>query len=204
MPEKQFPRRCFKCKKMEVYHDVIPYTARVKHDNCLYTFPIAELQIQKCRSCGEILFDNDTDDQISQGLREHLHLLSPQQIRGRLKQFGLMQKEFADCIRVAPETVCRWLSGTYIQSRAMDELMRLFFEREEVKHTVLQSGEVSLQIGEMPSWNYPTPCQIEMMNKSAQDTTALYIPVLPSIDAGMSLEMTRGPPACETILINHI
>ena len=48
---------------------VIPYDARVKHDGTVYTFSIRELQVNKCQLCGEIYFDNVTDDQISQGLR---------------------------------------------------------------------------------------------------------------------------------------
>jgi DNA-binding transcriptional regulator YiaG len=126
----QVPQRCSECGKLTVRPDVIPYTARVKHDGTLYALSIANLHVYKCQSCGEVLFNDGTDDQISQGLRERLGLLSPQQIRERLGVLGLMQKDFAERIRVAPETVSRWLSGAHIQSRAMDMLMRMFFERE--------------------------------------------------------------------------
>ncbi len=79
MPEKQFPRRCPECGKTDVCPDVIPYNARAKHDGSVYAFPIAALKVNKCQSCGEVFFDNATDDQISQGLREHLGLLSPEE-----------------------------------------------------------------------------------------------------------------------------
>jgi len=74
--------------------------------------------------------------------------MSPQQISEQIKSLHLTQKEFAERIKVAPETVARWLSGDYIQSRAMNELMRLFFEREEAKCPVLHSGEATPQQGE--------------------------------------------------------
>ncbi len=131
MAERRFPQRCPECGKTDVCPDAIPYDARAKHDGSVYTFSIAALKVNKCQSCGEVFFDNTTDEQISQGLREHLGLLSPEEIRQRLGRLGLTQKEFAERISIAPETVSRWLSGTYIQSRAYDKLMRFFFQQEE-------------------------------------------------------------------------
>lgn len=130
---RSFPRPCPECGKIKVQPATIAYDAEVKHDGREYAFRIPKLNVLKCASCGEVLFDNTTDEQISQGLREHLNLLSPQQIREGLKTLGLMQKEFGDRIGVAPETISRWLSGSHIQSRAMDNLMRLFFELDSVR-----------------------------------------------------------------------
>jgi DNA-binding transcriptional regulator YiaG len=111
----------------------IPYDAEVKHDGRLHKFHIPSLHINKCAACDEITFGNVTDDEISQALREHLNLLSPRQIRDGLVMLGLKQKEFGAQIGVAAETISRWLSGTHIQSRAMDNLMRLFFEFDSVR-----------------------------------------------------------------------
>lgn len=80
-----------------------------------------------------MLFTNATDEQISQALREHLTLLAPQQIRQSLRALSLTQKEMAEWIGVAAESVSRWVSGSNIQSRAMDNLMRLFFAFEKVR-----------------------------------------------------------------------
>ena len=100
MNEKQVAQRCSECGKMEVYPAAIHYDARVKHDNCLYTFSIPDLHVLQCRSCGDILFDDVTDDQISQALREHLGLLSPQEIRTRIGRLGLTQKGFSEQISI--------------------------------------------------------------------------------------------------------
>ncbi len=105
----------------------------MKYDGRLYAFRIAALQVNQCAACGEVLFSNATDDQISQALREHLTLLSPRQIREALRALGLKQKDLGDRIGVAPETISRWMSGTHIQSRAMDNLMRLFFAFDNVR-----------------------------------------------------------------------
>ena len=124
---------CPVCGKGELLPETIAHDAEVKHDGRLYSFQIPKLQVKKCGACGEVFFDAATDDQISQALREHLNLLSPQQIRQRLQALGLMQKEFGERIGVAPETVSRWLSGSHIQSRAMDNLMRLFLDNDSVR-----------------------------------------------------------------------
>jgi putative zinc finger/helix-turn-helix YgiT family protein len=137
---KPFPRRCPECGKVEVRPATIAYDAEVKHDGRVYTFNIPQLQVNQCGACGEVLFGNVTDDQISQALREHLSLLSPEQIRGALGALGLKQKNLGKRIGVAPETISRWISGTHIQSRAMDNLMRLFFAFDNVRSSLTAAG----------------------------------------------------------------
>lgn len=118
---------------MDLCPAVISYNARVKHDGSVYAFVIPELRVWKCTSCGDVLFDDATNEQVSQGLREHLGLLSPQEIRDRIRSLGLTQRAFSGLLPIAEETVSRWLSGAYIQSRAYDRLMRFVFEREEAR-----------------------------------------------------------------------
>ncbi len=137
--DRPFPRPCPECGEEAVNAATIPYDAAVKHDGRLHVFHIDALEVTRCAACGEILFGNATDDQISRALRDHLGLLSPQQIREALRTLGLKQKDLGDRIGVAPETISRWISGTHIQSRAMDNLMRLFFAFEDVR-SALSSG----------------------------------------------------------------
>jgi putative zinc finger/helix-turn-helix YgiT family protein len=130
---KPFPRRCLECGEVQVQPTTIAYEGEVKHDGRVYTIRVAQLHVNKCGACGEVFFTNVADEQISQALRKHLSLLSPDDIRHCLEQLDLRQKDFAERIGVAPETVSRWLSGTQIQSRAMDNLMRLFFGFSNVR-----------------------------------------------------------------------
>jgi DNA-binding XRE family transcriptional regulator len=51
----------------------------------------------------------------------------------------LSQQEMAEQVGVATETISRWEAGGLIQSRAMDNLLRLFFESEEVRR-LLRKG----------------------------------------------------------------
>ncbi len=124
---KPFPWRCMECGKREVVPARIPYTAEVKHDGTLYVIDIPELEIPVCTACGEKVFTNDVDDQISEALRAHLKLLTPQQIRDAIKSLGMSQKELAERMGVAEASLSRWINGILIQSRAMDNLMRVYF-----------------------------------------------------------------------------
>ena len=157
-------QRCSECGKIEVYPAAIHHDASVKHDNCLYTISISSLHVLRCRSCGDVLFDDATDDQISQALREHLVLLSPQEIRAGIRRLGLSPKEFSEQIRIAAETVSRWLRGANIQSRATTNLMRLFFEREGQELPAREATGVVMRDGELSPWQYPIPYTVAPMN----------------------------------------
>jgi putative zinc finger/helix-turn-helix YgiT family protein len=133
---KPFPRRCLECGELQVQPTTIAYEGEVKHDGRVHTIRVAQLNVNKCGACGEVFFTNVADEQISQALRERLSLLSPDDIRRCLEDLRLRQKDFAERIGVAPETVSRWLSGTQIQSRAMDNLMRLFFRFSNVREAL--------------------------------------------------------------------
>ncbi len=135
MPDKPFPRRCPQCRLREVYLATVPYDAQVKHDGRMYRFHVASLHVNRCQQCGFVSFDTQTDEEISQGLRHEIGLLSPAEIRDHLGRLGWNQKQFAEHLKTSPETVSRWLSGGYIQSRAMDTSMRNLFELEAIRRS---------------------------------------------------------------------
>ena len=109
------------------------YDAEVRHDGRLYAFTIPELQLPVCQACGEQVFTEDVDLQINDALREHLHMLTPDQIDAGIKRIGMSQKEVARRLGIAEATLSRWLTKTQIQSRAMDNLLRAFFAFPQVR-----------------------------------------------------------------------
>ena len=125
---KPFPWGCPKCLTREVRPVTIEYTTNANHDGRLCDVTIPEFVVPKCPACGELVFCNDTDEQISRALRDKLRLLQPDEIRTRRKELHLTQQALAGCISVAQETISRWESGLVIQARAMDRLLRIFFE----------------------------------------------------------------------------
>lgn len=130
--DRPFPWRCVECREKEVYPLVTNYTTTIKHDGRPYTITVPDLAIPTCRKCGEQVFTSAEDEQIRDALRAHIGLLTSQAIRTHRIKLGLGQQELAEPLGIAKETVCRWESGA-IQSRAMDNLLRLFFRSEEVR-----------------------------------------------------------------------
>ena len=69
----------------------------------------------------------------SDALRERWRLLVPDQIKEGIKAVDLNQQEVAKRLGVAPETISRWVNGVLIQSRAMDNLLRVYFAFPQVQ-----------------------------------------------------------------------
>ncbi len=147
---KPFPWRCPKCLAREVRPKSIAYRAQVKHDGRLHEVVVPHLSLPVCDACGEQVFSNETEAQISRALRALLRLLQPDELRSQREALGLTQKILANHLGVAAETICRWESGALIQSRAMDNLLRIYFGFPDVRaaqqaasmHTAAAAAEV--------------------------------------------------------------
>jgi putative zinc finger/helix-turn-helix YgiT family protein len=144
--ERPFPWRCRRCGKNQVFMTTISYDAAVRHDGRDYTFTVPHLKIPVCRACGEKVFTEKVDDQINAALRSHLHLLTPEEIRTALERVNMTQKEAAERLGIAEATLSRWLNETQIQSRAMDNLLRVFFAFPQVR-TALNGEAQDPQLG---------------------------------------------------------
>jgi putative zinc finger/helix-turn-helix YgiT family protein len=144
--DRPFPWKCSTCLRREVLPTEVPYTAEVKHDGVLHTLPLPALKIARCQSCGALFFTEETDEQISNALRAKLRLLTPTQIRAARKKLSADQKALAERLGVAKETISRWETGALIQSRAMDNLLRVYFALQAVR-AVLTGGDQDPLLG---------------------------------------------------------
>jgi putative zinc finger/helix-turn-helix YgiT family protein len=131
-----FPWPCADCYTLTVVPTIMDYTAKVKHDGIVYEFLLPSVEIPRCQTCGETYTTSAIDDQVSDALRARLNLLTPLQIRKGIERLGLKQQELAERLGVAPETISRWVNGALIQSRAMDNLLRLFFALPEARRVL--------------------------------------------------------------------
>ena len=131
---KPYPRRCAECGNVSVQPEKVSQTAKIKHDGKVHEIRVNDMPIDRCSDCGEEFFTNATADAKSAALRSHLGLLQPTEIRELLALHDLTQRKFAAHLRVAEETVSRWLNGLSIQSRALDALMRVYFANSDVRH----------------------------------------------------------------------
>lgn len=144
--DRPFPRRCPRCAKKEVALGQVPYDAEIRHDGRLYKFAVPNLEIPVCRACGEKVFSVQVDEQLNAALRLHLRLLAPEEMRAALERIGMTQRDAADRLGVAEATLSRWLTGAQIQSRAMDNLLRVFFEFPQVRKA-LRGDAQDVQLG---------------------------------------------------------
>src|SRR6185295_5951425 len=105
--ERPFPWRCRHCGRTEVMLTTVPYDAEVRHDGRTYVVSIPRLEIPICRACEKKIFTERVDKQINEGLRAHLRLLAPQEMREGLDRLNMTQKEAADHLGIAEATLSR-------------------------------------------------------------------------------------------------
>ena len=135
-----FPWKCGRCRQREIYPIEEEYTIEIVHDGRSYTVTLPSLRRFRCRNCGEVVLDTEASKQINQAFRRQAGLLTPEEIRQHRKALGLTQKELAERLSVAEETLSRWENGWQIQQRCLDKLMRLFFDLPEARQYLRPSG----------------------------------------------------------------
>ena len=135
---KEFPCKCNRCATLQVIVKTIEYQAEVRHDGRNYSFTISDFEIMFCEGCSENVFTEKVDKQINDAMRKHIGLMSPAEIRAGIKRIGMSQKAIAESLGLAEATLSRWLNETQIQSRAMDNLLRMFFAFRKAR-TILAS-----------------------------------------------------------------
>jgi putative zinc finger/helix-turn-helix YgiT family protein len=143
---KPFPWRCPECRAKAVNRATLKHTAQVRHEGRLHTVELTELRVPRCDSCGAVIFDDDANGQIYDGLRVQLGLLLPAQILEARSRLKLKQRELASHLGVAEETISRWENGMFVQSKAMDNLLRLYFELPAARRFLAPLQEVQTQI----------------------------------------------------------
>jgi hypothetical protein len=93
-----YPHPCVECGKIAVEPAEITYDARVKYEGKPHVFHIPDLKIDQCSACHELYFTARTDDQISAGLRDHIGLLHPEEIKRKLIELGTTQRQFSSLL----------------------------------------------------------------------------------------------------------
>lgn len=141
-----FPWKCPECGKKDVSRRTIRHVSQIKHDGRVYTVEVPRLHVPRCRSCGELVFDDMADAEIAAALRQQLGLLSTEQIRGNREKLGMSQRELSDRLGVAVETISRWENGVLTQTRAMDRYLRVYFGVPAARAALLEDVVPTLGI----------------------------------------------------------
>jgi transcriptional regulator with XRE-family HTH domain len=144
---KPFPWTCPACGKRAVGETTLPYTFTAQHDNKQFEITIDRLEAPRCSECGEVVFDRVVNARLSDAIRERTGLLRPEEIRQHIELLGITQKQLADELHVAQETLSRWVSGSIIQSYNNDQRLRSCLARlMERKSTICESDTEDRQI----------------------------------------------------------
>ena len=137
---KPYPHGCALCATETVFRTFIPHVANVTHDGKPFAITVDALAVDRCSQCGEVYFTNESSDQISAAIRAQLGLLQKEEILQRTSELGISQGALADQLGVSPDTIDTWINGLRIQSRAMDNLMRVFFAYPQVRDALVAGG----------------------------------------------------------------
>ena len=141
-----FPWLCGPCGAEKVFPEKIAYETSLRYEGRDYQVVVPELPALKCRECGAVLLNNESDAHLSSAFRDRLKLLQPETIREGRKRLGLNQREFAELLGVAEESVSRWETGAQMQSRVVDKIMRVYFASPEARK-VLDAARTDSTVG---------------------------------------------------------
>ncbi len=109
------------------------YVGRVKHDGRSYDVVVDELPVTRDTVSGDFIYGPEADEAINGALRVIVGLLSPAELRLRRTRLGLTQEQLAKALGLAAETVSRIETGSRIQSKSTDRLLRAYFGVQQVR-----------------------------------------------------------------------
>ena len=155
--ELPFPWTCGRCRQQAVERATLPYSTEVQYDGRIYTVDVPEFRVPRCQNCGAMILDDDATDQITEALRRQLGLLSPQQIRSNREALGMRQPDLANFLGVGESTVSRWETGSQIQQKSLDKLMRLYFAIPEVRRALSDRDRIAELGSEVVERPMPQP-----------------------------------------------
>ncbi len=154
-----FPWLCGQCGAEKVFPDNIAYETSLRYEGRDYQVVAAELPALKCRECGAVLLNNESDAHLASAFRDRLKLLQPETIREGRKRLDLSQREFAELLGVAEESVSRWETGAQMQSRVVDKIMRVCFASPEARK-LLDAARTDPNVGTFVVTADPSHCWV--------------------------------------------
>jgi DNA-binding transcriptional regulator YiaG len=117
----------------------------MEHDGRKYTVSVADFRVLQCERCGAIVLDDSANERLDEALRAEAGILKPTEIRQNREALGLTRQQLADLLRISMFTLTRWETGAQIQQRAMDTLLRLFFQSGEARRILGAPREMAAE-----------------------------------------------------------
>jgi putative zinc finger/helix-turn-helix YgiT family protein len=133
MKVKPFPWMCPHCREKTVVSVQKDYSLSVEHDGKSYEVTVAGARVPTCTRCGEAVVTSDLAERVTAELCRLADLLPVATIRQQRQMLGLTQSQLAAALRIPEATLARWESGMQLPPRALDLLLRLYFDSAEVR-----------------------------------------------------------------------
>lgn len=135
--------KCMECGG-EMIRSLDPIRTVFKGDD----LTIEGVEHWKCEQCGELEYESvdldALDDAENEAYRKLHDLLSPKEIKSIRKRYGLTQAQFEELLGVATPTVSRWETGSVIQTKVADNLMRMIGEFPEAAQAMAKNAGLQL------------------------------------------------------------
>lgn len=141
----QSPTLCPACGEMHLHRVAVDQTVKLRHEGRLHDVHVSALPIKQCANCGATFESAEADEVIRSAFRAAKELLQPDEIRAWRLRFNMTQEDLANQTGLAGETISRWENGYFIQSRAHDKYLRLFFADLEAKLAAATTSEDEFQ-----------------------------------------------------------
>ncbi len=127
---------CVNCVKKVEMSTNFYYTETRLHEGLEYTVSLQAYTGFQCTKCEEVYHTKHSENQIFCELKNVIGLLQTEEIRAGLKKTGYSQRGFAELTGIAEEVVSRWVNNRQMQSRSLDNFMRVFFNVKEARHVL--------------------------------------------------------------------
>jgi putative zinc finger/helix-turn-helix YgiT family protein len=122
---------CLSCGQKSVVHKKGAFHFEVNDrdtnpDAREFQIDIEDAEWDECGACGERILSEELQKAIEKWQYTREGLLTPEDIRKIRLRRKLTQKQISDIIGVGEKTYTRWENGLSMQTKAMDNLIRIF------------------------------------------------------------------------------
>ena len=133
MTDRLYSPKCSSCRQRKMALAARHYSVTINHDGRKYDVEIPSLTVPTCSNCGAFVLDDQANEDIDLAFRHHAGLLTPEEIRAGREKHGMNQQAFARTFGIAVSTLSRWETGSQIQQRFHDGILRAFFAMPDLR-----------------------------------------------------------------------
>lgn len=153
--------QCLECGKHGLVETTIDHTATMRYEGTNYQVRVPELMAYVCPGCKAVEFQDGARRQLGDAFCAVLGLMTPAHLRHCREALKVTQRELADVLGIAAESISRWESGVVVQSRAYDRFLRTYFYVPEAREYLLAPQLLDEDISQLDLFCQPPRVEVE-------------------------------------------